>query len=536
MNYHEEYKTDEEVSILRIEKVIYTKKSEYINNRALEGDEVLVDMDTKKVVQIVNRSRRIYVGILQLDSNTKYGSNKSGIPYYLCKPVQPTGEIFYVASARKERQKMYVRIELKEWKRTQRLPMGQIVDYIGKVGEEEVEYEMLRYMHEVDFPSYKMKKKIEEEEGEVDFEVFSIDPFGSKDIDDAFSFQETETHYEIGVHIANPSVFFDLTEWKNILEERVCTVYMPHRRCNMLPNEISENYASLIEGKRRRAITVMYQIRKSDHYVEFEIEEKWVKNRKNYVYEDVDKMIVKKKWDSTDIQHMYKVSKSYFECDEMDSHQFVEKWMIQVNHDVATHCTFNFGLKTVLRVCPSPSHSGFDQMDFQLQEYLKRGEMKGAEYQYYQEGTYQGHDILGLTYYTHFTSPIRRSIDFYTHLLLRGIDEITIDLNKVNERMKKMKKFDRDLRRMKFLFEHSEETSVESEGYVVEMNEESMRIFMPKYNLEEKIMLKDRMGYSEVEGKEMEVYQLYEKVKVDIFIFVKEEYIRNKIRIRINKL
>ncbi len=241
---------------------------------------------------------KIYVGILQLDSMTKYGSNKSGIPYYLCKPVRPDGEYFYVASAKKERKKMYVRIRFQESRKDKKFPIGQIVDYIGNVGEEEVEYEMLRYMHEVDFPSYKMKKKIEEEEGEVDFEVFSIDPFGSKDIDDAFSFQETETHYQIGVHIANPSVFFvsleffDSLEWKDILEERVCTVYMPHRRCNMLPNEISENYASLIEGKRRSSITVMYQIRKSDHFAEFEIEEKWVRNRKNYVYEDVDKMIV----------------------------------------------------------------------------------------------------------------------------------------------------------------------------------------------------------------------------------------------------
>ncbi len=487
------------------------------------------------------KDNKIYVGILQLDSNTKYGSNKSGIPYYLCKPVIPDGEYFYVASAKKERKKMYVRIRFQESRKDKKFPIGQIVDYIGNVGEEEVEYEMLRYMHEVDFPSYKMKKKIEEEEGEVDFEVFSIDPFGSKDIDDAFSFQETDTHYEIGVHIANPSVFFnsleffDSLEWKDILEERVCTVYMPHRRCNMLPNEISENYASLIEGKRRSSITVMYQICKLDGSTEFEIEEKWVRNRKNYVYEDVDKMIVKKRWDSKDIQHMYEMSKSYFEMKEMDSHQFVEKWMIKANHDVASYCNMKFASKSVLRVCPPLPHSELDKMDLELKDYIKRGEMKGAEYQFYQKGIDQSHHILGLTEYTHFTSPIRRSIDFYTHLLLRGYDVISIDLNKVNERMRKMKKFDRDLRRMKFIFEHSKEKSVESEGYVVEMNEKSMRIFIPKYNLEEKVIIKDRMGYSEVEGREMEVYHLYEKVKVEIYIFVKEEYIRNKLRICINK-
>jgi len=478
---------------------------------------------------------KIFLGILQLDSMTKYGSNKSGVPYYLCKSVGSDGEYFYVASAKKERKKMYVRIRFLEWRKDKKFPMGQILDYLGNVGEEEVEYEMLRYLHEVDFSSYKMRKKIEEEEGEIDFEVFSIDPEGSKDIDDAFSFQETETHYEIGVHIANPSMFFDSAEWKDILEERVCTVYMPHRRCNMLSNEISENYASLIEGKRRRTITIMYKIRKSDFLIEFKIEEKWVRNRKNYVYEDVDRMILKKKWDSKDIQKMFEVSKSYFKMDKMDSHQFVEKWMIEANHDVASHCIYNFGSKTILRVCPPIPHSELDEMDIQLKEYIKRGEMKGAEYQYYEEGKYQGHDILGYKEYTHFTSPIRRGIDFYIHLLLRGLDDITIDLNKVNERMRKMKKFDRNLRRMKFLFEHSKEESIKSDGYVVEINEKNMRIYIPKYQLEEKVILKDRMGYSEVEDKEMEVYKLYEKVKVEIYIFVKEEYIRNKIRISINK-
>lgn len=479
---------------------------------------------------------KIYVGILQLNSMTKYGSNKSGVPYYLCKPVKHGDPIFYVASAKKERKKMYVRVRFQEWKRDQKLPIGQIVDYLGNVGEETVEYEMLRYLHEVDFPSWKFSKKIEEEEdGPIHDTVFSIDPFGSKDIDDAFSFEETETHVMIGVHIANPSRFFeDSSDWHKILEERISTVYMPHRRCNMLPTEISENYASLIEGKRRHTITVLYQIRKEDHEAEFVIEERWVKNRKNYVYEDVDRMIASNKWDSADIQKMFNFSKFYFESDEMDSHQFVEKWMIEANHDVATHCIYNFREKTILRVCPSIPKSELDQMDLQLKEYIQRGEMKGAEYQFYQEDEYQGHDQLGYTEYTHFSSPIRRGIDFYIHLLLRGMD-VTLDLTKVNSRMKKMKKLDRDLRRMQFLFQHSKKEYMECDGYVVDLSEASMRIYIPEYNLEEKVILKDRMGYSEVEGREVETFQLYEKVKVKLFIFVREEYFRNKIRIQVCK-
>ena len=482
-------------------------------------------------------SNKIYVGILQLDSMTKYGSNKSGLPYYLCKPVRHGDPIFYVASAKKERKKMYVRIRFQEWKKDQKFAIGQMVDYIGNVGEETVEYEMLRYLHEVDFPAWRLSSKcVEEEEGEIHHKVFSIDPLGSKDIDDAFSFEETDTHVFIGVHIANPSRFFeDPKDLKKILEERISTVYMPYRRCNMLPTDISENYASLIESKRRHTISILYQIRKEDHFAEFVIEERWVKNRKNYVYEDVDLMHLSNQWDSNDIQKMFHFSKLYFESTEMDSHQFVEKWMIEANHDVATHCIYNFSEKTILRVCPSIPTSEFDQMDIQLKEYMKRGEMKGAEYQYYEEGKYQGHDQLGYTQYTHFTSPIRRGIDFYVHLLLRGLTDIEVDLSKVNGRMKKMKKLDRDLRRMQFLFQHSKKEYMDCEGYVVDLSDTSMRIYIPKYNLEEKVILKDRMGYSEVEGREVETYHLYEKVKVKLFIFVREEYFRNKIRISLSK-
>jgi ribonuclease R len=433
---------------------------------------------------------------------------------------------------------MYVRVRFQEWQKDKKFPIGQIVDYLGNVGEETVEYEMLRYLHEVDFPSLKMDLSIKEEEehGIIHHEVFSIDPLGSKDIDDAFSFEETETHYHIGIHIANPSLFVqDPKDIQKILEERICTVYMPHRCCNMLSNEISENRASLLEGKRRHTLSVLYQIRKEDLFIEYVVEERWVKNRKNYVYEDVDRMIKNKKWDSKDIRKMFDVSKLYFEMEEMDSHKFVEKWMIEANHDVAVHCTYNFGEKTILRVCPEIPHSKLDQMDSILKEYIKRGEMKGAEYQYYQEDTNQSHRVLGLTCYTHFTSPIRRGIDFYIHLLLRGFTDITIDLSKVNERMKKMRRLDRDLRRMQFLFQYAKKDYMESEGYVVDLSKNSMRIYIPEYHLEEKVNLKDQMGYSEVEGKEVETFSLYEKVKVKLFIFVREEYFRNKIRILISK-
>lgn len=542
MNYYQEHL--KEVSEGWIESV-YQRDPLIKNNRAIYGDEVYIFEN--EVVGIKKRNKEKIVGILYMDSTTKYGSNSKGHPLYLCKPVNTKYEPFYVASSKKELVKWYVNIEFGSWEMTQRLPIGNVVDYIGKVGDEHTEYEMLREYHHLFFSNWKLKKEKEKEKEEkIEYEVFSIDPEGAIDIDDAFHYRKIDDDkYEIGVHIASPTKHFDkIEDFRKVIEERITTVYLPHKKYNLLPDIYADDLSSLLEGKIRDGLSIIYQYNGKNQCVCFEVKETKIRNRKNYHYEEVDVMIGKKfkKGGDQEMKEMYEKTKKIFGMETLDSHKYVELWMIETNKKIAEYCIQKYGGKTILRVCPNEEIPNISD----LEEYLRRKELKSANYEYYDEGREMSHRMLKANYYTHFTSPIRRSIDFYTHLLVRGINLEGIDLKRINECMRNTRRLQRDLNRMQFIFGLKEE-QVEREGYIVEIQKRFMKIYIPENKLEERLMIEDSKGYyltkkieyientdhqkiEKVKIDDME-FSLYSKIRVKLWIFRKEHNIHQKIRL-----
>ena len=86
--------------------------------------------------------------------------------------------------------------------------------------------------------------------------TWAIDSPGSKDRDDAFSFEKTENGYTLWIHIADPS---ELVTPDTLLDKeaarRGSSIYMPDMRINMFPEIICEDFLSLDEGKERLALT-----------------------------------------------------------------------------------------------------------------------------------------------------------------------------------------------------------------------------------------------------------------------------------------
>ncbi|MBR4330288.1 MAG: RNB domain-containing ribonuclease [Candidatus Riflebacteria bacterium] len=86
--------------------------------------------------------------------------------------------------------------------------------------------------------------------------TWAIDSPGSKDRDDAFSFEKTDNGYTLWVHIADPS---EIVKPDSVLDKeaarRGSSIYMPDLRINMFPEIISEEFLSLDEGKERIALT-----------------------------------------------------------------------------------------------------------------------------------------------------------------------------------------------------------------------------------------------------------------------------------------
>ena len=101
--------------------------------------------------------------------------------------------------------------------------------------------------------------------GRVDYRdvaVFSIDPPGCTDIDDALHVRLLPNgHYEVGVHIADvahyvrPDTALDLEA-----ASRATSVYLVDRRIDMLPSQLSTSLCSLQAGKDRLTFSVVWEM------------------------------------------------------------------------------------------------------------------------------------------------------------------------------------------------------------------------------------------------------------------------------------
>ena len=96
--------------------------------------------------------------------------------------------------------------------------------------------------------------------------AFTIDPPGSRDLDDAISVQEISINlYEVGVHIADVTAIVQKGDKiDKEAYERATTFYPGDNRCphHMLPEPISSNLCSLLPGKKRLALSVFFKMDK----------------------------------------------------------------------------------------------------------------------------------------------------------------------------------------------------------------------------------------------------------------------------------
>ncbi|EPR79693.1 Exoribonuclease II [Spraguea lophii 42_110] len=99
----------------------------------------------------------------------------------------------------------------------------------------------------------------------TDETVFSVDPVGCTDIDDCLHIKnvkkENNEYIEIGVHIADVSHFIlKNDELDKEAFEKSTTIYLPESRIEMLPEELSADYCSLVANKERLTYSVIFKI------------------------------------------------------------------------------------------------------------------------------------------------------------------------------------------------------------------------------------------------------------------------------------
>jgi exoribonuclease R len=551
------------------DNIFYVNNKEVENNRALIND--IVYIKDNKVINIKERNIEIISGILCLNSKMKYGiRNKK--PIYLFKPNNKKLPHFYVCCSSTSNTMVYCIIEFKSWEINEKQPFGNIIEIFGEVGILENEYKNLLYFYNIFNKTSKFSKTklIEHQEiikniniKNIDFQIFCIDPEGSKDLDDGFHYIEKEDYIEIGIHIACPYKFLNENQDLEDILKRVTTIYLSNN-INLIPNIYSEDLCSFIEKNNRFSLSIILRI-KDNQLIDYKIEEKIVYVEKNYSYEEFDKIYRKNK----NLIDFVNTTKSFFQLEEINSHIFVEKWMIYANKIVAEYlvsCSSSLS-NVVLRVHHNKNlliDSSKNITNEKLIHFLKCKQENSAQYEIYNNTNNdninnninnkltQIHSKMENSYYTHFTSPIRRSIDYFNQILLINkkdiytVEELQNKVNHINNFEKNVKKFYRKKNRLDFIFNNKNTEEILTYGYITELNENRIRVYISEYNLDENIRLYDNK-ISKIIQKELNtsetikyiyenktyIYNLYDKIDIKLYILAYEDNIFEKIKFQI---
>ncbi len=568
---------------------------------ALHGDRVILnedeDKEFRKIVEIKERKVHKIAGILLCDSKIKYGLYKGKL-LYLFKPHNRNYPDFYVPSKyENETHKKYAYIEFREWNPQQKCPIGIVCDYIGNVGSEEAEYTYLRYIHDIQhIKEYKIdQEKLDRDiarcealqKEREEYQVYSIDPIGCKDIDDAFHFRkckgedegecEGKDEYEVGIHISYVWKYFEKSKVHfDQFAHRVSTLYMKRKNMDMIPKEYSTNLGSLLEKKKRYTLSILYKIC-NGRIQSYKIKECIVYVVKNYDYDSVDQILKSANGSSLSKKEQMlcdfmKLSQTLFpQMQIKESHKLVEAWMIQANCTMANVCVQRFGNRALLRVQNGNGNDKDNEYkenfilsdcDDILMKFMKIYRNEGALYQMYQseDAKWNHHAMIQSevgdqnTFYTHYTSPIRRFCDMYMHALFTETLPEDVDLEKIvhhmNDLSKRFRKFGNQSKILDLLFTHihQDEYQISTFGYILEWkkSENAYIIYFPelgftykkhyhdhRFNEITEVIYDEECNEVQIKCEEtIEVLRLYEKYAYTIYLFPTKYIFQERILVK----
>lgn len=370
---------------------------------------------------------RLLVGIFSTSQQVKYGKTSSGKPIYMIKPIDKSLPSFWMTFGSHQKGKLVVLFKYSEKLSTNKntLPFGELYRIIGPATDNLIT--ALLYNHQIFRKDLKIKLTINPQELNIkrkdltDLNIFSIDPKGCVDIDDALSIEKINNKYIVGVHIAQP--IYWLTK-NDIIERYKCafsTLYVENN-IELWSKEIVME-SSLIANKIRPAYSILFTI-EDNKIINTESFPSMIINKLNTNYEEIDYPHIKE----------LNILSEKILNKQLDSHELVAEWMVLTNNYIGK--TF----KNIPYRVQSISNN-MDVSDNEIKKLFNNFSMESAEYSYDKEY----HASLDLIKYTHFTSPIRRIIDTIIHYSITYNDTFDIDIDRINFLDKQTKKFHRQI-------------------------------------------------------------------------------------------
>ena len=197
-------------------------------------------------------------------------------------------------------------VKIVEWPEEAKNPIGQVIDILGKAGENTTE--MHAILAEFGLPYVYPKnvetaaEKIPAEINEADYAeredfrnvtTFTIDPKDAKDFDDALSIRPIKPGlWEVGVHIADVTHY--VKEGSVIdkeAEKRATSVYLVDRTIPMLPERLCNFICSLRPDEEKLAFSVIFDMNEKGEVKDSRIVHTVIKSDRRFTYEEAQKVI-----------------------------------------------------------------------------------------------------------------------------------------------------------------------------------------------------------------------------------------------------
>ena len=548
-----------------------------LDARLFSGDSFTFDTTNgHKIISSRTRSSAAIPAVLILAGNKTYGRHPNNNKLlYKCVPDDIGLPAFLVPYEIKNMGfskvfvNQYVTIQFTNW--DSKHPNGVLSSAIGPVSEPENFYEYQLFCKGLNISLTKFSKSLnssllkmavnketftkdllsgKDKNSQIDdrteWQVFTIDPDGSLDFDDAFSIKICDNGNSlVSVYIAHAPLCLDRLNLWSDLTKRTSTIYLPDKKRPMLPPLLSDCLCSLQSGAPRFAFTLDLEIDPTGKIVSKTFCNTVIKVFKNFVYEERS-LIRHPLYKSLLDVVLQMVTKHPYIKHIGDSHDVVCYLMILMNHLAAQEMLKNqVGIfratseretsKDVLPTDVLPT----DVLPTDVLHFINIWRTTSGKYININQdlASRTTHSILGLDAYIHITSPIRRLVDIlnmikFQELIGFNLSDAALefynhwikDMDYINTSMKMTKRVQNDCNLL----------------HMFHMDPDILDKSFDGYCFDEKVYQNDLYKYN-VYLPELKTTGIvictkiasYSKQKFKLFVFNNEEKMKKKIRLQL---
>lgn len=286
--------------------------------------------------------------------------------------------------------------------------------------------------------------------------VYTIDPEGCKDADDAFSIFYEQSNLYLAIHIADPTEYINLESnlWKDITK-RVITHYPSFNEpIHLMPDEILKLSSLTVENDSdediKNAISIVTEINLETYLPTNNVKLEYTKikvtkdNRLTYqqasdkVNEEyniqlglmISEALYTQRSEKTIGTKLSEINNIFVDKKDdnitfgLDSERvlllkhMIGEFAIFANSYVGEYLKVNLNGMGIFRTCSTENKLSED-LNLTGRDLLNQIIDNGISAEYL--STISSHDLVGTPVYCHFTSPIRRLADCICHYLLKSI-------------------------------------------------------------------------------------------------------------------